>query len=127
MPDVAAERPRSPLEEVSTALVRLHKEQFGRGPSYSRAYFAGPDMLVCELRHALLPAERRMVQMGDKKTVADTRTSYQAATRREFIDAIQAILHREVIAFASAIDPENDVIYENFSFARVSQPGTPEA
>jgi uncharacterized protein YbcI len=79
-------------------------------------------MLVCELRNGLLPAERRMVQMGDKKTVADTRTSYQAATRQEFIDAIQAIVHREVVAFASAIDPENDVIYENFSFAHVPQP-----
>ena len=45
----------------------------------------------------------------------------------EFSDAIEAIVHREVIAFASAIDPENDVVYESFSFARVSAEANAES
>src|SRR5829696_7921573 len=32
----------SVLMEVSNAMVKLHKEQFGRGPTNARTYFAGP-------------------------------------------------------------------------------------
>jgi uncharacterized protein YbcI len=34
------------LQAVSNALVKLHKEQFGRGPTNARSYFADPDTLV---------------------------------------------------------------------------------
>jgi uncharacterized protein YbcI len=122
MPDGVLERPRSVLEEVSTALVRLHKEQFGRGPTRARAYFAGPDMMVCVLHDALLPAERRLVEMGESHRVTDSRTSFQAATRLEFQAVIEQVLQREVTAFASAVDPENDVVFENFTLA-----ATPES
>ena len=30
------------LAAVSNALVALHKEQFGRGPTTARSHFAGP-------------------------------------------------------------------------------------
>jgi uncharacterized protein YbcI len=117
MPEGVAERRRSVLEEISTALVRLHKEQFGRGPTRARAFFAGSDMMVCVLHDALLPAERRLVEMGESHRVTDNRTSFQAATRLEFQAVIEQILQREVTAFASAIDPENDVVFENFTLA----------
>ena len=45
----------SALQAVSNAMVRLHKEQFGRGPTKSRAFLAGPDALTCVLEDALLP------------------------------------------------------------------------
>ena len=43
------------LSAVSNALVTLHKEQFGRGPTRARANFAGDDTLVCVMEEALLP------------------------------------------------------------------------
>jgi uncharacterized protein YbcI len=52
------------LQAVSNTLVKLHEEQFGRGPTNARSYFAGPDTLVCTLEDSLLPAERTMVEMG---------------------------------------------------------------
>jgi uncharacterized protein YbcI len=123
----AEERRRSVLEDVSTALVRLHKEQFGRGPTRARTYFAGPEAMVCVLHDALLPAERKLVEMGESHRVTDTRTSFQAATRLEFTTAIEEILHRQVIAFASAVDPENNVVFENYVFAPVSDTDDPGA
>ncbi len=117
MPAGVDEHRRSVLEEVSTALVRLHKEQFGRGPTRARSFYAGPDMVVCVLHDALLPAERRLVEMGDSHRVTDTRASFQAATRLEFEAVIEQILQREVTAFASAIDAEHDVVFENFTLA----------
>jgi uncharacterized protein YbcI len=106
----------SPLAAVSNAMVALHKEQFGRGPTSARASFAGPDVLVCVLEDVLLPAERKMVAMGDQARVRDTRTSFQVATRADFIAAIEQIVHRKVRAFASAIDPDTNTVFENFVF-----------
>jgi uncharacterized protein YbcI len=102
---------------VSTAMVRLHKVQFGRGPTKARSHFAGPDLLVCALTDVLLPAERKMVEMGQQERVRDGRTSFQAATRAEFVDAVEQIVLRKVTAFASGIDPDNDVAFETFYFA----------
>src|SRR4051794_41197016 len=105
-----------PLEAVSNALVRLHKEQFGRGPTKGRAHFAGRDTLVCVLEDVLLPAELKMVSMGDQNRVRDARVAFQAATADEFIAAVEQIVYRKVQAFASAVDPDANVVFETFSF-----------
>src|SRR5919109_11223 len=52
------------LAAVSNAMVALHKEQFGRGPTMARSHFAGTDALVCVLQDVLLPAERRVHRSG---------------------------------------------------------------
>jgi uncharacterized protein YbcI len=106
----------SALLAVSNAMVKLHKEQFGRGPTTARANFAGPDMLVCMLRDAFLPAERKLVELGDAARVRDTRTAYQAATANDFITAVEQIVDRKVQAFASGIDAETHTVFEVFSF-----------
>jgi len=104
----------SELQAVSNAMVRLHKEQFGRGPTNARSYFAGPDILVCMLQDALLPAERRMVEMGDLERVRESRIAFQAATEPEFIAAVEEIVRRKVRAFASGLDPAADAVFETF-------------
>jgi uncharacterized protein YbcI len=106
----------SPLVEISNAMVRLHKEQFGRGPTAARAHFAGSDTLVCVLEDALLPAERKLVEMGDDLRVRETRMAFQVATADEFVGAVELILKRKVRAFASATDAVNNVVFENFTF-----------
>ena len=56
----------SMLTEISNAMVSLHKEQFGRGPTRARTSFAGSDLLICVLEDVLLPAERALVDMGQR-------------------------------------------------------------
>jgi uncharacterized protein YbcI len=46
------------LLEVANAMVRLFKEQFGRGPTKARASWAGPDVLTVVLENTFTPAER---------------------------------------------------------------------
>jgi uncharacterized protein YbcI len=111
-----AESPQSMLAAVSNAMVSLHKEQFGRGPTNARSHFAGPDALICVLEDALLPAERKMVQMGEHQRVRESRTAFQVASADEFVRAVEQIVERKVRAFASAIDVDRDVVFENFSF-----------
>ena len=104
------------LQAVSNAMVKLHKEQFGRGPTNARSYFAGPDTLVCTLEDALLPAERTMVDMGEHHRVRESRMFLQVASQEQFIGAVEELVSRKVRAFASAIDPAPGVVFEIFSF-----------
>ena len=104
------------LQAVSNAMVKLHKEQFGRGPTNARAHFAGTDALVCVLENALLPAELKMVELGQQNRVRDARVAYQAATANEFIAAVEQLVDRKVRAFASGVDPDANVVFETFYF-----------
>jgi uncharacterized protein YbcI len=115
MPETHATPDGTTLAAVSNTIVKLHKEQFGRGPTHARSDFAGRDTLVCTLEDALLPAERAMVDSGATDRVRGTRTDLQAATAELFIRAIEDILGRKVRAFASAIDPPAGVVFEVFS------------
>jgi len=104
------------MQAVSNAMVRLHKEQFGRGPTIARSYFAGPDTLVCTLEDTLLPAERTMVEMGEQQRVRESRMFLQVASQVTFIETVEQLVSRKVRAFASAIDPDQEVVWEVFSF-----------
>ena len=118
MSDIKSEGPPlvSVLNAVSNAMVALHKEQFGRGPTRARTHFAGPDGMVCVLQDALLPAERAMVEMGEAQRVRESRLWFQVATARRFIDSVEQIVGRTVFSFASATDPERSVVMEIFVF-----------
>ena len=104
------------LNAVSNAMVTLHKTQFGRGPTHVRSGFAGPDTLVCVLRDVLLPAELKMVEMGDQNRVRESRVAFQAATASDFIAAAEQLVMRKVQAFASGVDPDANVVFETFYF-----------
>jgi uncharacterized protein YbcI len=104
------------LQDVSNAMVALHKEQFGRGPTRVQSHFAGPDALLCVMDDALLPAESKMVDMGEQQRVRETRMFFQVATAAEFIETVETITGRTVRAFASASDPDRSVVMENFIF-----------
>jgi uncharacterized protein YbcI len=115
------ERQQSMMAAVSIALVALHKEQFGRGPTRARSDWAGPDTLVCVLEDVLLPAERKLVALGNQASVRETRGAFQVATSEEFVAAVEGIVLRKVCAFASAVDPDADVVFENYSFEPVAR------
>jgi len=110
------EQRTSVLLAVSNAMVQLHKEQFGRGPTKARTNFAGNDTLVCVLEDALLPAELKLVAMGHQDRVRESRMSFQVATAADFVSAVEQIVYRKVRAFASAVDPDMNVVFETFYF-----------
>ncbi len=100
--------------ELSNAMVRIYKEQFGRGPTKAHSLYAGPDLVVCTLEHSLTPAEHRMVQLGEHQRVRDIRTFFQHASEPEFVEAVEQITGRRVRAFVSGTDTEHDVSAEVF-------------
>jgi uncharacterized protein YbcI len=102
------------LSELSNAMVRIYKEQFGRGPTRARTHYAGSDIIVCTLEETLTPAERKLVEMGENQRMRDSRMFMQYATVRDFIDTVEGITGRKVRAFVSGIDAEQDVSSEVF-------------
>jgi uncharacterized protein YbcI len=100
----ASENRTSALMEISNAMVRLYKHQFGRGPTATRTHWAGPDVLVCILEDTLTPAERNLVKMGEHQRVRDVRMFFQYATVREFCQPVEEITGRTVRSFHSSID-----------------------
>jgi uncharacterized protein YbcI len=104
----------SALAETSREMVRLYKEQFGRGPTRSRTSFAGPDLVICTLEETLTPAEHRLAEMGEHQRLRDTRLYFQHATEDQFCEVIERILGRKVRAFISGMDTYKDVSAEIF-------------
>src|SRR3954454_811380 len=88
------ERRSSVLMEISNTMVRLHKEQFGRGPTTARTNWAGPDTLLCTLEQTLPPAERNLVRMGEHERLRETRMFFQYATVREFCEPVEHVVGR---------------------------------
>jgi uncharacterized protein YbcI len=110
-PSEAAESIRT---EISREMVRIYKEQFGRGPTKARTDFAGPDLVICTLEESLTPAEHKLAALGDHQRLRDTRTFFQHATADDFRSIIERLLSRKVRAFVSGMDTEQDVSSEVF-------------
>jgi len=108
------DRPNSLHAEISRQMVRLYKDQFGRGPTKVRTDFAGPDVLLCTLEDSLTPAERSLAKMGEHQRLRDTRLYFQHATEEEFKGVVERVLGRKVRAFISGIDTAQDVSAELF-------------
>jgi uncharacterized protein YbcI len=104
----AEEARTSVLMELSNVMVRLYKEQFGRGPTKARSFWVGPDAVACFLEDTLSPAERNLVRMGQHQRLRDTRTFFQYATVREFCEPVERIFGRKVRSFQSSIDTKID-------------------
>ena len=114
----------SGLLEISNAMVRLYKEQFGRGPTKARSYWAGPDAITCFLEDTLAPAERNLARMGQHQRLRDMRTFFQYASIPEFCAPVERITGRKVRSFQSSIDTKVDgLAVETFIFYPEGQDG----
>jgi uncharacterized protein YbcI len=112
--EAAADSRGAVLSQLSNAMVRLYKEQFGRGPTKARSAYAGPDALLCTLENSFTPAEASLVQMGEHQRLRDTRMFFQYATEKQFRETVERITGRNVTAFVSGVDVEQDLSSELF-------------
>ena len=85
--------PRDPesnaIREISRGMVKLYKEQFGRGPEVVTTHYSGPDVIVSILGNSLTPVERTMRDMGEQQRLRDIRLMFQHATEPKFRAAVE--------------------------------------
>jgi uncharacterized protein YbcI len=101
-------------EELARGMVRLYKDRFGRGPTKAHAVYATPDILICTLEDSLTPAERNLANMGEHQRLRDIRMFFQHASEEDFVAFVERVTGREVRAFVSGIDTQQDVSSEVF-------------
>lgn len=101
-------------------MVRIYKEQFGRGPTKARTNYAGADTLVATIEDSLTPAERYMVALNEDQRVREIRMFFQHAAERTFKETVEEITGRKVRAFVSGMDTRQDLSTEVFYFEPVA-------
>src|SRR5947207_6248760 len=88
------------LREISSAVVGLYREHFGKGPTKAKTY-AHDDLVVCVLRNGLTTIEKTLYERGKGQTVREVRTAFQDAIGGDFIATIERLTDRNVTAFMS--------------------------
>jgi uncharacterized protein YbcI len=106
--------PQHTLSAISNEMVRLYKEQFGRGPTKTRTDWAGSDVLVVTLEETFTPAERTLQRMGKHQELRDLRLLFQYAELEAFCEPVERLTGRKVRAFISGIDTIADLATEMF-------------
>jgi len=102
------------LSAISKDMVRIYKDQFGRGPTKTRTRWAGPDILIVMLEDTFTPAERSLQRMGEHERLRDLRLLFQYAETERFCAPVERLTGRKVRAFISGIDTVSDVASELF-------------
>lgn len=112
------------LLNISNAIVALHKEFYGRGPSRARSTL-DRDMLVVVLEGGFSQAERTLTRSGRSRLVDESRQIMRSVTKERWVATVEQLLGREVRCFLSAVDPEQEIQIETFLLEpeAESQPG----
>ena len=110
------------LEAVSEAMGALHERYHGRRPVTIRTQMMGDDMLACLLGDVYTDVEKTMIEMQRKAMVEETRSAFQQAMERRFINAIESITDRRVLKFISTHHVGPDLELELFLLHPLSSP-----
>ena len=101
------------LAAISTRIVGLLREHYGRGPSRAKTYVMD-DCIVCVLRNGFTAHERTIVDSGEASRVVEMRQDFQRLMERQYRETIESITGRRVVAFLSQAHLEPDITMEIF-------------
>ena len=99
--------------EISNAMVALHREYFGMGPSAAKS-FVSEEMAVCVLSDIYTPVERTLIKSGQADHVRHTRGLHQEALEGHYKTTVEEVLGCPVEAFLSVVHVEPDIAIEVF-------------
>lgn len=101
------------LARMSTSLVRLYHDLFGRGPTKAKTYYRD-DVIICIMSGGRTTVEQTLIESGDVNAANEIRRHFQEAVARHFEAAITKETGRKVIAYLSQIHPDFDQAVEVF-------------
>jgi len=106
------------LQAVTEAMVALHQRYHGRAPATARTQMLGDDLLACLLGDIYTDVEKTMIELQRTREVHDVRRTFQAATRHKFIEVVERLSGRTVVAFISNYHVGPDLAVELFLLER---------
>jgi uncharacterized protein YbcI len=110
------------LDAVTEALVSLHERYHGRSPGSARTQLMGDDMIACLLGDIYTNVEQTMIEMQRQAMVQKTRSEFQRAMEKRFIDAVERITNRRVARFISTHHVGPDLELELFVLEPAGRP-----
>jgi len=105
------------LDAVTDAMVALHQRYHHRKPVTAKTRLLGDDLLVCVMGGVYTDVEKTMIEMQRSTIVQETRSAFQNAMQKRFIDQVERLSGREVLAFISNHHIGPDIEIELFMFA----------
>jgi uncharacterized protein YbcI len=111
---------------LARAVVRIHRDYIGRGPTKAHAFFRD-NVVVVILEDVMTRAEHSLAQSGQGQVVLDIRRRFQGAMEQTLVAAVEQLTGRKVVAFLSdnQIDPDmaSEVFVLDRSVVGESAPG----
>jgi uncharacterized protein YbcI len=112
----------SQLAEISSGIVKLHREYYGKGPTEAKT-FAIDDTIICILRGGFTTVEETLMNDGKAEEVERLRRTFQRTMKDKFTGVVeQALPEREVIGYMSEIHSDPHVAIELFLLAPTDEP-----
>jgi uncharacterized protein YbcI len=109
------------LFAVTEAMVVLHRRYYHRTPVSAKTQMLGDDLLACVLGGVYTDVEKTMIELERGTVVQETRSAFQNAMQRKFIEKVEGLSGRTVLAFISNQHVGPDIEIELFMLA---DPGT---
>lgn len=120
MKKAAGEAPPAPvsggrlLAQISTSIVAILREHYGRGPMKAKTY-ALDDIVVVVMRGMGFTAlEQTHMDSGHPARVVEMREQFQEVMAERYREMIEELTGRRVVAFLSQAHVEPDITVEMF-------------
>jgi uncharacterized protein YbcI len=101
------------LAAVTTGIVGLFREYYGRGPTRAKTYMLDGRFLVCVLRDTMTTVERTLAP-SDPDMVRRVRLTFQEAMADSFIKVVEEAVERRVLTYHSQLTLDPDIGFEFF-------------
>jgi uncharacterized protein YbcI len=102
------------LAAISTQIVSILREHYGRGPMKAKTY-ALDDLIVVVMRGSgFTSLEQTIMDSGEPDRVVAMRHDFQRMMTQRFTETIEELTGRNVVAFLSQAHVEPDITMEIF-------------
>lgn len=105
------------LAAVTHELVSLHQRYHHRIPVTAKTLMLGDDLMACVMGGVYTDVEKTMIELQHTVTVQETRSAFQGAMQHKFIDVVERLSGRAVLAFVSNQHVGPDIEIELFMLA----------
>ena len=105
------------LAAVTKAMVGFHERYHHREPVTAKTQLLGDDLIACVMSGVYTDVEKTMIEIQRGTIVQETRNAFQNAMQDKFINTVQKLSGRRVLAFISNHHVGPDIEIELFLLA----------
>jgi uncharacterized protein YbcI len=89
------------LSAVTAEMVALHERYHHRVPASAKTQLLEDDLLAVVMGGVYTEVEKTMIELQRVVLVQETRSAFQEAMQHRFIESVERLSGREVVAFIS--------------------------